>query len=419
MRDEATVNSAEGQAGALSGLRVLDMSRILAGPWVGQTLGDLGAEVVKVERPDAGDDTRGWGPPYLRDADGEETDVAAYFLCANRNKKSVTIDIARPEGQALIRRLAAMSDILIENYKVGGLEKYGLDYESLSALNPRLIYCSITGFGQTGPYAKRAGYDFLIQAMGGLMSITGAPDGSPGAGPQKVGVAITDVVTGLYATIGILAAVNARHATGKGQHIDIALLDAQVASLANQTSSYLAGGVTPVRLGNAHPSIVPYQSFATRDGAMIVAVGNDGQFARLADTFDHPEWSADIRFSTNRARVENRAVLVPLLAAVATTRDTGAWVALLEAVGVPCGPVNTIADVFADPQVKARGLEVAIPHPGAGAVSLVASPLRLSATPVRYDRAPPALGADTADVLRDWLGLDGTEIEQLADRKIT
>jgi crotonobetainyl-CoA:carnitine CoA-transferase CaiB-like acyl-CoA transferase len=418
MIDDTKLQAIDAPPGALSGLRVLDMSRVLAGPWVGQTLGDLGAEVVKVERPDAGDDTRGWGPPYLRDAEGRETDVAAYFLCANRNKKSVTIDIARPEGQALIRRLAAMSDILIENYKVGGLQKYGLDYASLSALNPRLIYCSITGFGQTGPYAGRAGYDFLIQAMGGLMSITGAPDGAPGGGPQKVGVAITDVVTGLYATIGILAAVNARHATGKGQHLDIALLDAQVASLANQTSSYLAGGVTPGRLGNAHPSIVPYQSFATQDGAMIVAVGNDGQFARLAEAFGHPEWSLDKRFATNRARVENRAVLVPLLEAVTVLRETGAWVAALEAVGVPCGPVNTIAEVFADPQVQARGLKVEVPHPDAGTVSLVASPLRLSATPVRYDHAPPALGADTGGVLEGWLGLSEAEIAELRDAKI-
>ncbi|RYE74172.1 MAG: CoA transferase, partial [Hyphomicrobiales bacterium] len=319
--------------GALSHLRVLDLSRVLAGPWAGQTLADLGAEVIKVERPGRGDDTRAWGPPFLADQAGNSTGEAAYYLAANRNKRSVTIDFTRPEGQQLVRDLAAGCDILIENFKVGGLAAYGLDYASLSAVNPQLIYCSITGFGQTGPYAERAGYDFLIQAMGGLMSITGAPDGSPGGEPQKVGVAITDIVTGLYASIGILAAVNARHQTGEGQHLDISLLDAQVASLANQTMNYLATGVSPVRLGNAHPNIVPYQSFPTEDGAIIVAVGNDGQFARLAAVLGHPEWAGDPRFASNRERVGHRAVLVPMIAAVTATGPTRRWVAACEAVG--------------------------------------------------------------------------------------
>jgi crotonobetainyl-CoA:carnitine CoA-transferase CaiB-like acyl-CoA transferase len=405
--------NAEPAEGALSGLRVLDMSRILAGPWAGQTLGDLGADVVKIERPGAGDDTRGWGPPFLKDRDGAETDVAAYFLCANRNKRSVTLDIARPEGQRVVRALAAKADILLENYKVGGLAQYGLDYESLRQVNPRLIYCSITGFGQDGPYAARAGYDFLIQAMGGLMSITGGREGEPGAGPQKVGVAITDVVTGLYATIGILAALNARERTGEGQHVDIALLDAQIASLANQATNFFASGVSPQRLGNAHPNIVPYQDFPTRDGAMILAVGNDAQFARAASVFGHAGWAEDPRFATNRARVAHRADLVPMIAKATRLRDTSDWIAALEAVGVPCGPVNAIADVFEDPHVKARGVRVEVPHETAGSVSLVASPVRLSQTPVSYRSAPPALGGQTAEVLADWLDLDSAAVEAL------
>ncbi|KQT60648.1 MULTISPECIES: CaiB/BaiF CoA transferase family protein [unclassified Aureimonas] len=405
--------NAEPAEGALSGLRVLDMSRILAGPWAGQTLGDLGADVVKIERPGAGDDTRGWGPPFLKDRDGAETDVAAYFLCANRNKRSVTLDIATPEGQRIVRALAAKADILLENYKVGGLAQYGLDYDSLRQVNPRLIYCSITGFGQDGPYAARAGYDFLIQAMGGLMSITGGREGEPGAGPQKVGVAITDVVTGLYATIGILAALNARERTGEGQHVDIALLDAQIASLANQATNFFASGVSPQRLGNAHPNIVPYQDFPTRDGAMILAVGNDAQFARAASVFGHAGWAEDPRFATNRARVAHRADLVPMIAKATRLRYTSDWIAALEAVGVPCGPVNAIADVFEDPHVKARGVRVEVPHETAGSVSLVASPVRLSRTPVSYRSAPPALGGQTAEVLADWLDLDAAAVEAL------
>lgn len=403
--------------GALSGLRVLDMSRILAGPWAGQTLGDLGADVVKIERPGLGDDTRGWGPPFLKDRDGAETDVASYFLCANRNKRSVTLDIATPEGQRIVRALAEKADVLIENYKVGGLAQYGLDYASLSAANPRLVYCSITGFGQDGPYAARAGYDFLIQAMGGLMSITGGREGEPGAGPQKVGVAITDVVTGLYATIGVLAALSARDKTGRGQHVDIALLDAQIASLANQATNFFASGVSPQRLGNAHPNIVPYQDFATRDGSLILAVGNDAQFARAATVLGHAEWGKDPRFSTNRARVANRVDLVSMIAGAVRARDTADWIAALEAVGVPCGPVNALADVFEDPHVQARGVRVEVPHETAGSVSLVASPIRLSDTPVEYRSAPPVLGAETEEVLADWLGLGGSEIEALRRSK--
>ena len=404
--------------GPLSGLLVLDLSRVLAGPWVGQTLGDLGAEVIKVERPGSGDDTRGWGPPFLKDRSGAETGEAAYFQCANRNKKSLTLDLADPEGQAVLRRLAAQSDVLIENYKVGGLGKYGLDYPTLSADNPRLIYCSITGFGQTGPYAPRAGYDFLIQAMGGLMSITGRPDGEPGGGPQKVGVALTDIITGLYATIGILAALAARERTGRGQHVDLALLDAQVASLANQAMNYLATGVSPQRLGNAHPNIVPYQDLPTADGSMIVAVGNDQQFARLCDVLGRPDWARDPRFVTNRGRVQHRAVLVPLLEAATRERGTAAWIAALEPLGVPCGPVNSVGAALEDPQVRARGLRISMPHPSAGSLDLVGSPINLSDTPVSYRHAPPLLGEHTREVLSQLAGLSDAEIAGLAARKV-
>ena len=401
-------------ASSLSGLRVLDMSRVLAGPWVGQTLGDLGAEVIKIERPGAGDDTRSWGPPYLKTRDGAETTEAAYYLCANRNKKSVTIDITKSDGQEIVRRLAAKSDVLVENYKVGGLKRYGLDYPSLREINPRLIYCSITGFGQAGPYAHRAGYDFLIQAMGGLMSITGRGDGEEGAGPQKVGVAITDIVTGLYATVGILAALARRQQTGKGQHVDMALLDAQIASLANQNMNFLTTGIAPVRLGNSHPNIVPYQDFPTADGGIVVAVGNDRQFANLCAVLAHPEWALDTRFATNRTRVANRAALVPLLQGVTTTKATAEWVAALEPVGVPCGPVNTLAEVFSDPHVRARGLEITMPHPLSGEVKLVGNPLRMSESPVRYDAAPPTLGQHTSEVLGELLEMPEAQLSVLA-----
>jgi crotonobetainyl-CoA:carnitine CoA-transferase CaiB-like acyl-CoA transferase len=401
-------------SGSLSHLRVLDLSRILAGPWCGQLLADLGAEVIKVERPGTGDDTRGWGPPFLSNSDDDQPGDAAYFLCANRNKKSVTIDFTRPEGQDLVRRLVATSDIVIENFKVGGLKAYGLDYESLKAVNPRIIYCSITGFGQDGPYATRAGYDFLIQAMGGLMSITGRKAGDAGAGPQKVGVALTDILTGLYGSVGILAALAHRERTGVGQHIDLALLDVQVACLANQSMNYLVGGTSPVALGNSHPNIVPYQDFPTADGHMIIAVGNDTQFARLCSVLGKAALADDERFATNRGRVEHRAVLVPMLNELTMARSTSAWVALLETAGVPCGPINNLEEVFKDPQVVARGMKIELPHPKAGSAPGVANPLRMSETPVSYRSAPPVLGAETADVLSQVLDMDSDRIATLA-----
>jgi len=384
---------------ALSHLRVLDLSRVLAGPWASQMLADLGAEVIKVEHPGRGDDTRGWGPPYLRDAQGKDVE-SAYFLCANRNKKSVAIDIATPEGQAAVCALVMQSDVLLENFKVGGLERYGLDYATLSRLNPRLIYCSITGFGQTGPYAQRPGYDFMIQGMGGLMSLTGLPDDEAGGGPVKVGVALTDVLTGLHAVAGILAAVAWRERSGEGQHIDLSLLDVQVSCLANQALNYLVTRQSPQRLGNAHPSIVPYQAFPTADGDMILAVGNDSQFASFCAVAGHPEWAADSRYATNAARVQNRTQLVPLLRQATVMRTTSEWIGLLERANVPCGPINTLEQVFADPHVMARGMSVELHHPVTGTSPAVASPLRLSKTPVQYRNAAPALGADTDEVLR-------------------
>lgn len=401
--------------GALSHLRVLDLSRVLAGPWAGQILADLGAEVIKVERPGNGDDTRAWGPPFLKDAYGESTGEAAYYLSANRNKQSVTIDFTKPEGQRLVRELAAKSDILIENFKVGGLEAYGLDYASLKALNPRLIYCSITGFGQTGPYAKRAGYDFMIQGLGGLMSLTGRPEGDEGAGPVKVGVALTDILTGLYSTVAILAALAHRQEGGAGQHIDMALLDVQVACLANQAMNYLTTGVSPQRLGNAHPNIVPYQDFPTADGDFILTVGNDNQFRKFAEVAGRPEWGDDPRFVSNKQRVANRAVLVPLIRQATVFKTTAEWVSQLEAVGVPCGPINDLAQVFADPQVQARGLAMQLPHALAGLVPQVASPIRLSGTPVEYRNAPPLLGEHTQEILGRVLGLDSVAVEALRE----
>ncbi|NNB06355.1 CoA transferase [Pseudomonas fragi] len=399
--------------GALSHLRVLDLSRVLAGPWAGQILADLGAEVIKVERPGNGDDTRAWGPPFLKDAYGESTGEAAYYLSANRNKQSVTIDFTKPQGQQLVRALAAKSDILIENFKVGGLEAYGLDYASLKALNPDLIYCSITGFGQTGPYAKRAGYDFMVQGLGGLMSLTGRPEGEEGAGPVKVGVALTDILTGLYSTVAILAALAHRQHDGGGQHIDMALLDVQVACLANQAMNYLTTGVAPQRLGNAHPNIVPYQDFPTADGDFILTVGNDSQFRKFAEVAGRPEWAGDPRFATNTLRVANRSVLVPLLRQATVFKTTAEWVTQLEAVGVPCGPINDLAQVFADPQVQARGLAMQLPHALAGLVPQVASPIRLSETPVEYRNAPPLLGEHTRQVLEQVLGLHADAVEAL------
>jgi len=399
--------------GALSHLRVLDLSRVLAGPTAGQILADLGAEVIKVERPGRGDDTRHWGPPWLADRDGNATGESAYFLSANRGKKSVAIDIARPEGQRLVRDLAAQSDVVLENFKVGGLARYGLDHASLRAFNPRLIHCSITGFGETGPYAERPGYDFLIQGMGGLMSITGEPDAAEGGGPQKVGVALADVMSGLYAVIAVLAALASRERSGEGQHIDLALLDVQVASLANQAMNYLVSGRAPERLGNAHPNIVPYQVFATSDGHFILAVGNDDQFRRLSAVVEVPQIADDPRFATNGARVEHRDELIPILQTVFEQKPKAHWLEALEAAGVPCGPINRIDEVFADPQVRARGMRVEAPHPLAGTVPLIGSPLKLSATPTREAAAPPLLGEHTADVLADLLGLDDAAIERL------
>lgn len=404
--------------GALSGLRVLDLSRVLAGPWATQVFGDLGAEVIKIERPGSGDETRAWGPPYLKDSNGADTSEAAYFLSANRNKKSVCVDFTKPEGRDIIRRIAAQSDILVENFKVGGLKQYGLDYDSLKVINARLIYCSITGFGQTGPYAPRAGYDFLIQGMGGLMSITGRKDDEPGAGPQKVGVALTDVLTGLYSVIAVLAALNHRRETGMGQHIDMALLDVQVTSLANQSMNFLTSGQPPVRMGNAHPNIVPYQDFPTSDGDMIIAVGNDSQFAALCKVLGHPEWAQDERFATNALRVRNRDAIIGLLRDATAKRTTAEWVKTCESVGVPCGPINDLAAVFDDPQIVFRKLKVDMLHPTAGHVPLVSSPIRMSETPVGYRSPPPLLGEHTEAVLEQILGLSKAEIERLAGNNI-
>ncbi|KVN75714.1 CaiB/BaiF CoA transferase family protein [Burkholderia ubonensis] len=399
--------------GALSHIRVLDLTRVLAGPWCAQTLADFGADVIKVERPGAGDDTRHWGPPYLKDANGANTAEAAYYLAANRNKRSVTIDIATPEGQRIVRELAAQSDVVLENYKVGQLKKYGLDYDSLRAVKPDLVYCSVTGFGQTGPYAHRAGYDFIIQGIGGFMSITGERDGEPGGGPQKAGVAISDLATGLYSTIAVLAALAHRDRTGEGQYIDMALLDVQVALLANMNTNFLASGKPPVRWGNAHPNIVPYQTFQTRDGWIIVAVGNDGQFRKFVEAGGRPELADDERFATNPARVRHRETLVPILADMVKTLDKNAWIAALEAAGVPCGPINDLEEVFDDEQVVARGMQVELPHPCGANVKLVRNPIRMSATPPDARSAPPLLGAHTDAVLRELLGYDDERIAAL------
>ncbi|WP_322981882.1 CaiB/BaiF CoA-transferase family protein [Pseudomonas sp. C11] len=400
-------------SGALSHIRVLDLSRVLAGPWCGQILGDLGADVIKVERPGTGDDTRHWGPPYIKDAEGNDSREAAYFQSANRNKQSLTLDFTQPEGQRLVRELVAQCDVLLENFKVGGLAAYGLDYESLKAINPRLIYCSITGFGQTGPYAKRAGYDFMIQGLGGLMSLTGRPEGEEGAGPVKVGVALTDILTGLYATVGVLAALNQREQSGVGQHIDVALLDVQVACLANQAMNYLATGVSPKRLGNAHPNIVPYQDFPSADGNFILAVGNDGQFRKFCEVAGIAGLADDPRYATNKARVANRAELIPQLRQVTVFKTTAQWVELLEQAGVPCGPINDLQQVFADPQVLARGLRLDLPNGLGSDTPQVASPLRLSATPVVYRSAPPLLGEHTDALLQRLLGVSEEAIVEL------
>ena len=402
---------------ALAGVRVLDLSRVLAGPWCTQTLADLGADVIKVERPASdghpgGDDTRGWGPPFLKDAAGHETQEAAYFLGCNRNKRSITIDLAQRQGQALVRRLVADCDVLVENFKVGDMARYGLDAGTLLAAQPRLVYCSITGFGQTGPYRERAGYDYAVQGLGGLMSVTGECDDRPGGGPQKVGVAVADLFTGLYATIAIQAALRHRDATGQGQHIDMALLDTQVAMLANLGANYLVTGVAPQRAGNAHQNIVPYQVFEARDGHLILAVGNDGQFVRFCEVAGCAELARDARFQRNADRVRNRAVLVPVLAQLMAQRSKQEWLTALEAAKVPCGAINNLAEVFADPQVQAREMAVPVPHPLNDSLRLVASPMKLSATPVQVRRAPPLLGQHTAEVLFE-LGVDHAEQARL------
>ena len=400
----------------LAGVRILDLSRVLAGPWCTQTLADLGADVIKIERPMkngvGGDDTRGWGPPFLKDRDGHDTAEAAYYLGTNRNKRSITVDIALPEGQALIRRLAGQCDVFIENFKVGDMARYGLDAESLRSLYPRLVYCSVTGFGQTGPYRERAGYDYAIQGMGGLMSVTGERDDLPGGGPQKVGVAVADLFTGMYATVAILAALRHRDATGEGQVVDMALLDTQVAMLANLGANYLSTGVAPGRIGNAHQNIVPYQVFETADGHLILAVGNDSQFAKFCEVAGHPELAKDPRFIKNADRVRHRATLVPLLTDILKSRKKYDWLPALEAAKVPCGAINNLAEVFADPHVQARGMTVPMPHPLTDALQLVASPMKLSATPVQYRRAPPLLGEHTDEVLRE-LGWSAAELAAL------
>ena len=406
------------RSGPLSGIRVLDMSRILAGPWVGQMLADLGAEVIKIERPGKGDDTRGWGPPFVKDRDGNDTSDAAYFMCTNRGKKSLTLDIAKPEGQQIIRELAQQSDILLENYKVGDLKRYGLDFESLSKLNPRLIYCSITGFGQTGPYRDRAGYDYLVQGMGGIMSMTGEREDRPGGGPQRVGVAIADLMTGMYSSVGILAALHERAASGLGQYIDMALLDCTVGWLANQNANYLIGGQVPQCIGNEHPNVMPYQTFRTIDGNMIIATGNDGQFQRLCDAAGIPETGKDPRYANNALRMKHRDDCTAELATALKKKTTAEWIALLETVGVPCGPINRLDQVYADPQVQARGLKIDVPHPKAGSVPLVANPIKFSRTPMAYDRPPPLVGEHVDDVLRGLLGKSDAEIAALREKKI-
>ncbi|MFT6916513.1 MAG: crotonobetainyl-CoA:carnitine CoA-transferase CaiB-like acyl-CoA transferase [Motiliproteus sp.] len=403
-------------AGALDGIRVLDLSRILAGPWATQMLADFGAEVIKIERPGCGDDTRSWGPPFIKDGKGQDAEDAAYFHAANRGKHSVAVDITRPEGQALIHKLAARCDVVVENFKVGGLEKYNLDYASLSAINPRLVYCSITGFGQSGPYRKRAGYDFMIQAMGGLMSVTGEPDGAP----MKVGVAQADLMTGLYACNAIQAALLHLERSGSdiGQHIDLALLDVQVATLANQGMNYLASGEVPGRLGNAHPNIVPYQAFPTSDGHIILAVGNDSQFIKFCELAGQPGLAFHSDFSTNRARVENRNDLTPIVELLISKQPSAWWLEKLAEGGVPCGPINDLEQVFADPQVQHRQMQVALEHPEAGTVPSIANPIRFSKTPIEYAKASPMLGQHSKQVLQQLLDLSNEQWQSLSTSNI-
>jgi formyl-CoA transferase len=389
-------------SGALAGVRVLDMTRVLAGPWCGQILADMGAEVIKVERPGTGDDTRSWGPPFLKDSEGHDTGEATYYLAANRGKKSVTIDLSSRQGQAEIKRLVARSDVVLENYKFGQLEKYGLDYASLKLQKPSIVYCSITGFGQTGPWKHRAGYDFIIQALSGFMSVTGERDAANG-GPQKAGVAVSDLFTGVYAALAVVSALYHRQRTGEGQHLDLALLDVMVSTLANLNTSYLATGTVPGRTGNAHANIVPYQTFPCADGYIVVAVGNDGQFQKFCEALGRTELASDERFATNPARVRHRELLIPLLEMELRKRPKNEWIDALEAVGVPCGPINNLDEVFENPQVRARGLRVDLPHPLAGTVKLVGNPMKMSATPPTYGLPPPLLGEHNGELLEDLL----------------
>jgi formyl-CoA transferase len=405
-------------SGALAHIRVLDLSRVLAGPWCSQHLADLGAEVIKVERPGTGDETRAWGPPFLKDQEGNDTSEAGYYLSCNRGKKSLTLDISTKEGQDIVRKLAAKSDVVLENFKVGQLKKYGLSYDDLKAINPKIVYCSITGFGQTGPWSHRPGYDFIIQGLGGLMSVTGERDDLPGGGPQKVGVAVTDLMTGMYSTIAVLAALTHRDRTGVGQYIDMALLDVSVAMLANMNMNYLTSGQVPKRWGNAHPNVIPYQVFACSDGHIIVAVGNDSQFKKFCEVLGESTLGAEERFATNSNRIRNRDTLIPLLEPLMQARSRDAWVDALEAAGVPCGPINNIDQVFENPQVKARGIKVEIPHELAGNVPQVASPMRFSETPIEYHAAPPTLGQHNDYVLRELLGMQSDEIEQLRQANV-
>jgi glutaryl-CoA transferase len=404
--------------GPLEGIRVLDLTRVLAGPWAAQNLADLGAEVIKVERPKKGDDSRAFGPPWLKDAQGRDTAESAYFACANRGKKSLTLDLAHPRGQAIARELAAKSDVLLENFKFGDLERYGLGYAQLREANPGLIYCSVTGFGHTGPWRERPGYDFMIQGMGGLMSVTGERDDRPGGGPQKAGIPIADLITGMYASIAVCAALAHRAKTGVGQHLDMALFDSLVAVLANQAGNYLATGEPPGRLGNDHPNIAPYQVFRTADGSLILACGNDNLFGKFCELAGRPKLAKDPRFATNGKRVANRVELTRILSELFVGRSTQEWIGALEAAGVPCGPINDLAQVFSEPQALARGLRLELPHPSAGMVSLVRSPMRFSATPLEHGVPPPTLGQHTDEVLLDLLQKDSSDIARLRSEGI-
>ena len=400
-------------SGPLSHIRVLDLSRVLAGPWAGQNLADLGAEVIKVERPKAGDDSRAFGPPWIKDPAGGDTTESVYFMSANRGKKSITVNLTHAQGQRIVRELAANSDVLIENYKVGDLDRYGLGYKDLSAINPRLVYCSVTGFGQTGPCRERPGYDFMAQGMGGLMSITGEPDEAPGGGPMRAGVPVIDIFAGMYATIAICAAVAHQAQTGQGQHVDVALFDSCLALLANQGQTYLATGENPRRIGNTHPTIVPYQVFVTADGAMILACGNDNLFGKFCAVAGCEARATDPRFAKNGDRVRNRELLVPLLAEIFRRRTTADWVSALEAAGVPCGPINTLSQAFAEPQAEARAMKLNLPHPLSGQVPLIGSPMKFSATPVAHELAPPLLGQHSDEILSGMLGMSSDEIAGL------